>query len=657
MLLDRGLLAEEGGVYRPTGEIEELLVPETLHGLIAARLDGLGAEERLLLQDASVLGKTFTKEALTALSGQGGAELEALLSSLVRKEVLGVQADPRSPERGQYGFLQDLVRRVAYETLARKERKSRHLAAAAHLEQTFGAAEQEIVEVVASHYLAAYDAQPDAGDAGAIRTRAGELLARAGERAGSLAAAGEARRYFEQAAELADTPLDRAVLLERAGEMAKQNAELEAAERLFLAALEILDAEGESHAAARVSGELASVEGATGRHAQGLERVKRAFAAVADDEPDEDVATLAARLGGAYAFHGDFENATGPNELALRLAQALRLPDTLTRALNTKAMMVGASGRPEEALALLRHALGHALEHDLPTAAATACGNLSDACFHRDRFGEALEALAQALVLARRVGDRRVELFVLAETSYALAMSGRWQEALDVFGELPEEQLRSFTDLVSPLSGVLEILIHRGRIADARALLSLYGHLEGTLEVQNEAVYAGANAALFFADGRYADALESGARALERIGVLGPGQQGVKQGFVWAVEAALALGERVRAEELLAVVEKLPPGLRPPFLEAHAHRFRSRLDGAEAGFKAAAAGFREYGFPFWLAVAELEHGEWLAAQGRTAEAGPLLAEAHETFERLEAAPWLERLARAAAGAQQASAVG
>jgi predicted ATPase len=121
MLLDRGLLIPEGSIYRPTGTIDELEVPETLHGLIAARLDGLDSDERRLLQDASVLGKTFSKEALAALAGIPEPELEPLLSALVRKEVLGVQADPRSPERGQYGFLQDLVKRVAYETLARRE--------------------------------------------------------------------------------------------------------------------------------------------------------------------------------------------------------------------------------------------------------------------------------------------------------------------------------------------------------------------------------------------------------------------------------------------------------------------------------------------------------------------------------------------------------
>ena len=69
MLLDRGLLVRDGTVYRPTGEVETLEVPETLHALIAARLDGVSPEERRVLQDGAVLGKTFTKAALSALSG------------------------------------------------------------------------------------------------------------------------------------------------------------------------------------------------------------------------------------------------------------------------------------------------------------------------------------------------------------------------------------------------------------------------------------------------------------------------------------------------------------------------------------------------------------------------------------------------------------
>ena len=88
-----------------------------------------------MLQDGAVLGKTFTQaRAQRALGARGSRARAAARRRSSRKEVLGVQADPRSPEHGQYGFLQDLVRHVAYETLSKRERKARHLAAAAHLD-------------------------------------------------------------------------------------------------------------------------------------------------------------------------------------------------------------------------------------------------------------------------------------------------------------------------------------------------------------------------------------------------------------------------------------------------------------------------------------------------------------------------------------------
>ena len=112
-------------------------------------------------------------------------------TSLVRKEVLGVQADPRSPEHGQYGFLQDLVRHVAYETLSHRDRKARHLAAARLLAEGLG--EEEVAEVVASHYLDAYRIGPRRRRRGRD-PRAGLRGPRAGGRPGRIARRGAPRR-------------------------------------------------------------------------------------------------------------------------------------------------------------------------------------------------------------------------------------------------------------------------------------------------------------------------------------------------------------------------------------------------------------------------------------------------------------------------------
>ena len=217
MLIDRGLLARIGSAYQPTAQIETLDVPSSLQALIAARLDHLSPEERRVLQDASVLGRTFTVQGLEAVSGLDEAELHGILASLVRKEMLSLRTDPLSPERGQFGFLQDLVRRVAYDMMSKRDRRPRHLAAADYLISVAGDEDEDIIEVIAAHLLDAYQSAPDADDAAAVRQRAHEAQVRAGERAASLGANLAAQRYYERASSLVDDGVIQAGLIERAG--------------------------------------------------------------------------------------------------------------------------------------------------------------------------------------------------------------------------------------------------------------------------------------------------------------------------------------------------------------------------------------------------------------------------------------------------------
>jgi class 3 adenylate cyclase/tetratricopeptide (TPR) repeat protein len=643
MLLDRGLLIEEASAYKVVGEIESLEVPETLHALIAARLDGLSGEERRLLGDASVLGKTFTPSALAMLSGMSQAELEPLLGGLVRKEVLGLQSDPRSPEHGHYGFLQDLLRQVAYETLPKKDRRSKHLQAAEHLSATMG--DEEVAEVVASHLVEAYRLGPEAADGAPLRAKAQAALTQAGERAASLGASTEARRYFEQAGELAGDPAAQAGALARAGEMAMSAADNEGASLLFEQAIALYESVGDTHAAARVSSWLAFAEQSTGRIEEGIARMERAYEVVAGDAPDADLALLLNRLGQAHWFAGNPERGMEWAEQALDIAEALQLPEMLVRGWGAKAGII-ASRRPEEARGLYRLALDTALEHELPLVTSTY-GNFSDLSLQWDRYSDSLSTLEQLLDLARRSGSRRSELFALSEMTFALAMLGRWQEALDRLGEIPDEMIGRVTTLSSPLSGVLDIYLQRGQLDDARRLLARYEELGNSIDVQEEAAYHAAAAGVRLAEGKPADALAAAERAIERGASMGITAQDVKVGYLRSLEAASTLGDSAKLDELLTDVEHLSVGLRPPLLDAATHRYRARMAGddpsADASFTRAAAQLRALEIPFHLAVVLLEHGEWLIAQGRPEDAEPFLVEARETFERLEATPWLERL--------------
>jgi class 3 adenylate cyclase/tetratricopeptide (TPR) repeat protein len=638
MLLDRGQLVREGSVYRPAGTVEALAVPETLHALIAARLDGLSPDERRIVQDASVLGKTFTRDAVAAIGSQPPGEVESVLAGLVRKELFSIQADPRSPEHGQYGFLQDLVRHVAYETLSRQERRSRHLAAAEHLAGNLP--EDEIVEVIASHYLDAHNAVPDADDAEDVRARARQLQVRAGEHAESLGAPSEAQRYFEQAANLSGAGAESAALLDRAGRMARNAARWDDAVRLYSAAIAAYEELGDAHASARVSTRLAWVDQAVGRFEEGAERMEQALAVIGDGEPDEDLALLLVRLGGSEFFAGHLERAAELVERGLDIAEAQWFPEVMVSGWNTKAQLVTGRGRPEEARGFFRAALDLALEHDLLERASVTCGNLSDLAFQRDRYEEALGYLDQALGQARRTGNRPEEWFGHSESTYALFMLGRWDEALAAMAEIPEERLPTGGVLLSPLTSVFEIHIHRGDVDEARRLLGVYARLETSADVQEQMCFRAAKAVLALAEGRHAEALETGASVIEARSGFAIANQAVKQAVVSALEAALALHEPERAEPLLSMIEALPRGLRPPFLVAQAHRIRARMAAGPAArrlFAAAASEFRELEIPFWTAVTQVEQAEALGA------AGVPLEQARATLERLGASPWVERL--------------
>ncbi len=656
MLLDRGLLVQEGAAYRLTGEVGELDVPETLHGLIASRLDGLPAEERRLLQDASVVGKTFGVEALAAVSGLGREELEPLLGALVRKEVLAVQADPTSPERGQYGFLQDLVRHVAYETLSRRERRDRHLATAAHLEATF--AEDEIAEVVAAHYLDAAAAVPDADDAAGVRDRARDALVRAADRADALGAHAEARRYAEQAARLTDDALARAALLDRAGWHCVYAADWAGAEQLLGEAAEVYEAAGARRDAARVGSRLATVVGWQGRAEECARRQEQAYAVLSQGPADEDLALVAASLAGAYAFLGEHEKAVETAERAIELGERVGSADALIRAFGNKAIAIYGR-RPEEALALQSRARGLARESGNLEREFTTLFNLSDLCFNRDRYDDALAYLADGLEIARRRGSRTGEWGLLAESTYPLTMKGRWEEALALYAGIPEGRLRDAAT-GSLLSGVLEIFVRRGDGERAQGLLGVYADHEETDDVQDRQMYLAGLAAVRRLGGRLEDALDAGVSAAELArGTHGEASQSIKQGLVEAIEAALALGDGARAAELVASIEAVPVGLRSRYLDAQARRFRARLagqdDAADEAFRDAADRLRRLGIAFWLGVTLLEHGEWLTARNRRDEAELLLAEASTIFERLEAKPWLARVEAARAAAPTAAA--
>ena len=191
-------------------------------------------------------------------------------------------------------------------------------------------------------------------------------------------------------------------------------------------------------------------------------------------------------------------------------------------------------------------------------------------------------------------------------------------------------------------------------------MLDAVAEFEQSADVQERVYYGVARCQLLLTEGDHSEALRVAESVYAEQEVLSLAADPIKEAFVLAVQAAVELGRFDKADELLSTVERLAPGLRPQFVNAQVDRFRAQLaartgnvEEAERLFKRAGGLFHELAIPFYLAVTRLENAEWLVGQERAEDAQPLLIEAREIFERLEAAPWLERLAatRADAGVE------
>jgi class 3 adenylate cyclase len=659
MLLDRGLVVEEGGAYRATGSLDSLEVPESLHAMIAARLDGLEPSERHLLQDAAVLGKSFTPAALASVSGRPLTSVESSLATLVEKDLLSIQSDPRSPERGHYVFVQDLVRGVAQGTLARKDRRSRHLAAADYLESSW-AGEEGVAEVIAVHLVAAHEAEPTAVDAPALRDRALRALVRAGDHAGSLGALGSSQRYYEHALELVEDDRTRAELSAKAGQAAKMQGHDAQALGHLITAHGLHSSLGDTAATARTLGDIAIIELAEGKMDAAIERMQAALDMLmsgdeADPERNAALAVAASQMAASEYFHGDLTHALEHVDLALQIAETWRLLDVLTTSLDTKSWILAAGGRREESEILDEGALKLARAIGL-SRVGTIESNLADTLQEADRLETAAQHFEQAAVSARRVGDRVSATFADLAGTPALLDLGRWDrcaEIINYYFDHDAVDLSAHVPTVGYAVGAVWLFLWRGQldgarrlVADADALFERAG-TEGNVPPDLRALLQAGRAGLANAEGRHRDALEAAQAGLETSIASYPTM--LRRALCEAVEAAFALGREADAVALIDRVSRRFPAGSQPSIEAHSLRWRARLsdhvdDGEPAAlFRKALDAYERLGRPFWLAVTQVELGEWLIARARDDDAHVHLEQARATFAGLAAEPWLRRV--------------
>jgi class 3 adenylate cyclase/tetratricopeptide (TPR) repeat protein len=648
-LIDRGAVERGGSSYRLAEELGDLSVPDSLHALLAARLDALPQDVRSLVADASVLGTSFPKEALVAVSGKSDDAVTAALSELVKRDILHVLADPLSPERGSFRFGQEMLRQVAYETLSKRDRKSRHLAVATHLRTAFANDGEEIADAIARHYLDALAAGPQDSDSEGIVAEALRFLVRAAERAERSAALARAADSYAEAARIA--PPDQAPgLFEKAALASLDSGDLEAAISHSDAARDHYVGTGDERGAARAQAMKGWARQRQGRFDAARAELTESLE-VLRPNPDTDTVMALDNLAAVEVFSGNTERGDALATEALALAQGLDVGDSqLAYIFISKGIAAGHANRSVESAAHYETAARLAERAGDFGVLALAQVDLADVLVRSDPRAAA-DAARSAAFHARRIGQRRHLAYAAGNLAVALIDLGEWGEAELVLRDAVEgEHLAE--DVLHWIEGLLAGL--RGQ-ADKLALATESAPSPSTnesLQVQAQMALLDALGALCMGD--IETALTHALRALGKAQVLGLGHEVVRWGWPLAARAARTVGNIGTLTALLDMLDA-PVGHLPSVLRAE-RRFVAALVAADSTAPENASRVttvvdalmlvRQVVNPYELAHGLIDLADVLARAGEEG-VDAALDEARAIAERLSCPPLLMRAASSA----------
>ncbi len=634
MLLADGRLALEGGAYHPVGDLTRLAVPETLTALIASRLDGLAPDDRALVSDAAVLGQSFTLVGLSAVSGIAEAELEPRLRALVRRELLTLEADPRSPERGQYAFVQALIREVAYNTLSKRDRKSRHLAAARHFEAL---GSDELAGGLAGHYLAAQANAAEGPEADALAAQARVTLRAAADRASALGSYAQAMGFLEQALAVAREPEERAELLERAGSAASA-AGLSDRGRTFLEqAVELHRTRDDRTATCRATAELGRVM----LNGSDPEAAIALTAAATEEYADlaEDPAGIAlwAQLARAQFLFARPAAAIATADATLARAERLDLVPVVADLLVTKGSALANVGRAREGLGTIETGRRLAESIGLTSTILRATLNATGIASEADPRSS-LAAAQRGLDLAVRLGLRHFRTAFLETVGDLSIRTGDWEAGIAALNEGLESVNEG--DRVHLAGMLANYRILQGE-PGAMYLPEIERLLEGETDPQTTSHLPLTRAIVALAEGD-SEAAEAAADRILEIFPSSPDP------FTWGVVARTALwaGDADRAARALG--RHQAAALHGPAIEATRSTISAglaaldgRSDEARLTYRTALRSWRDLGLPFDEALTAIDMATLL--DPAESEVRVAAESARETLARLGAKPFLARL--------------
>ena len=400
----------------------ETILPETVQGIIAARLDTLPREEKELLQDAAVLGRVFWLGAL----GRERWRLEERLHSLERKEFVSRQRRTSVAGEDEYAFRHALVRDVAYEQIPKSERADKHFASAEWIE-SLGRTEDH-AEMLAHHYGTAFDyARAADQDTSVFAERGRAALRDAGDRAFALNAFAPAARFYERALELWPAE-DRAEVLLHYGRTLHVLADERCTDVLEAAAHALLEAGKQEHAA-EAHAFLTDALHQQGSRDRAFEHLERALMLVSDAPASPANARVLTEASRVLTLGDQPSEGLAIGQEAFEMAEELDLTELSARALNNVGVARWALGDYRGGIADLERSVELGLAVGSPEA-ARGYHNLASIVWFLGELPRSTELFEKAAQVGERLGGLRQSRASRAVLCSAYQITGAWEEAL-----------------------------------------------------------------------------------------------------------------------------------------------------------------------------------------------------------------------------------
>ncbi len=437
-LIDQGVLLHEGDTWRATKEIAQVIIPDSLTGVLQARIDRLGEDVRDTLQLASVIGKSFLYRILESIT-EAERELGAHLAQLQRVDL--VREKTRRPEL-EYIFKHSLTQEAAYGSLLVERRREFHRKVGEAIEHLFADRVEDLLGILAHHFYRAEELE-----------KAGDYLLRAGWKAFGEGSIQESIDLLQQALnvyERLEDPLKIGQVKAWIGTSHWGLGDRQASMNLYEEALEILERQPDSI-------ELA------------------------------ETLSLMSRL---HMLNAEHEQAISMGERALELAERFQGEDVRINTLSTVGCSRCEIGDEEQGFSYLFKSLQLSLEWNDPRVINRVYFNLVENLTDHSRNKEARELTQDYIRFAKKIGILIIETMSFLKLLTIDWYGGNWKTALSYLPEIERLGFGIFQIWASNSLGEIENDLGRNREALDRLERTLEGAIK-TGEIQTVAPYLG----------------------------------------------------------------------------------------------------------------------------------------------------------------------